>query len=453
MADAADPADDGRVTDAAALLSALAALAPGRVATPGPGFDPGALVAFDPGPVTPAVVVRPRNAEEVARILPLAADAGLAVAVRGGGHSYAGRSLVDGGLVLDLSGLDSVLVDPDARTARAGGGVTAGRYTTVAAEHGLATGFGDTGSVGVAGLTLGGGIGFLSRRFGMTIDDLLGAEVVTADGRVLTVDDEHELDLFWALRGGGGGFGVATELRFRLREVPSITHGLLFFEPDAGLLAALLARLGDAPDELSSTANVMVTPPLPMFPPELHGRPVIMAMLVHAGDPAEGERLVGAVRDMAPTILERVVQAPYTAVLAPFAFKGFGVVTATGFSDEFGPDRAARVVDAVTSGRQVVVNLRPMGGAIARVPADATAFAHRDRRLMVVVSSLAPDQATADLAVPAVDELNAALSDGPSGYVNFLRALPDAAERAYPAATRQRLAAVKAAYDPGELFR
>lgn len=453
VADLAGPAHDGRVTDATGLLAALTALAPGRVAAPGPGFDPGALVAFDPGPVTPAVVVRPRNAEEVARILTLAADAGLPVAIRGGGHSYAGRSLLDGGVVLDLSGLASVLVDPDSRTARAGGGVTAARYTTAAAEHGLATGFGDTGSVGVAGLTLGGGIGFLSRRFGMTVDDLLGAEVVTADGRVLTVDDEHEPDLFWALRGGGGGFGVATELRFRLREVPSITQGLLFFEPDAGLLAALVARLGDAPDGLSSTVSVMVAPPLPMFPAELHGRPVVMAMLVHSGDPAEGQRLVGAVRDMAPTLLERVVQAPYTAVLAPFPFKGFGVVTATGFSDELGPERAGQAVDAVTSGRQVVVNLRPMGGAIPRVAPDATAFAHRNRRLMSVVSVLAPDQPTADRAAPAVDDLAAALSDGPYGYVNFLRALPDAAERAYPPATRQRLAAVKAAYDPGRLFR
>ena len=441
------------MTDANGLLAALATLAPGRVTTPGPGFDPGALVAFDPGAVTPAVVVRPRNAAEVAQILPMATEAGLPVAVRAGGHSYSRRSLVHGGVVLDLGGLDAVHIDADVRTGRAGGGVTAGRYTTVAAEHGLATGFGDTGSVGVGGLTLGGGIGFLSRRYGLTVDDLLGADVVTADGRLLVVDDEHEPDLFWALRGGGGGLGVVTELRFRLHEVASITQGMLFFEPDAGLLAALVGHLSEAADELASMVNVMVAPPVPFLPPELHGRPVIMALLVHSGDAADGERLVGEVRDMAPTLLERVVQVPYTAVLGPFGFKGFGVVTGAGFADEFGPERAARAVDAVTSGRQVVVNLRPMGGAIARVAPDATAFAHRDRRLMVVVSALAPDQATADLAAPAVDDLSAALSDGPYGYVNFLRDLPDAAERAYPAATLQRLTAVKAVYDPGNLFR
>ena len=446
--------DDGPMTDAEALLAALAETAPGRVLTPAdPDFDPAALVAFDPGPVKPVAIVRPRDAGEVARVLPLVAEAGFQVAVRAGGHSYSGRSLVDGGIVLDLAALDAVAIDPATRTGRAGGGATAGRYTSLAAEHGLATGFGDTGSVGIAGLTLGGGIGLLSRRFGLTVDDLVGADVVTADGRALAVDDDHEPDLFWALRGGGGGVGVVTEMRFRLHAVTTVTHGMFFFEPDAGLLASLVAFLTDAPDGLASMVNVMVAPPVPFLPAELHGRPVIMALAVHSGDPDEGRRLVGMLRDLAPALVDRVTEAPYPSVLGEFGFHGMGLVSGAGFADDFGPERAARAVDAVTSGGRAVVNLRPMGGAIARVAADTTAFAHRDRRLMVVVSSLAPDRATAETAVGAVDELTGALTDGSAGYVNFLRAVPDAAERAYPPATLRRLAAAKAAYDPGNLFR
>ena len=438
----------------AGLVAALAGLLPARVATPGdPACDPAARGASDPGPVTPAAIVRPRDAGDVARILPLVGEAGLAVTVRAGGHSYAGRSLVDGGVVLDLADLDAVEIDPATSTGRAGGGTTAGRYTALAAEHGLATGFGDTTGVGVAGLTLGGGMGLLSRRFGLTIDDLLSAQVVTADGRVLDVDDDHEHDLFWALRGGGPGFGVVTELRYRLHPVTTVTHGMLLFEPDAELLASLVAYLADAPDELASMVNVMAAPPMPILPAERHGRPVILVLLVHSGDPGEAQRLVADVRAMASPLAERVVEMPYPGVLGEFAFHGMGVVTGTGFADEFGAERAAHAVDAVTSGGRAIVNLRPMGGAVARVEADATAFAHRQRRVMVTVVSLAPDGATAGLAASAVDELTASLTDGVAGYVNFLRSRPDTAERAYPPATRERLAAVKAAYDPGNLFR
>ena len=446
--------DDGPVTDTSALVAALTDLLPGRVVTPGdPAFDPAALVAFDPGPVKPAAIVRPRDARDVARILPLVGEAGLAVTVRTGGHSYAGRSLVDGGVVLDLADLDAVEIDPATSTGRAGGGTTAGRYTSLAGEHGLATGFGDTGGVGIAGLTLGGGMGLLSRRFGLTVDDLLGAELVTADGRVLEVDDDREPDLFWALRGGGAGLGVVTGLRFRLHPVTTVTQGMLFFEPDAELLAALVAYLADAPDELASMVNVMAAPPIPILPAERHGRPVIMLLLVHSGDPGEAQRLVADVRAMASPLAERVAQVPYSGVFGEFGFHGMGVVTGTGFADEFGTQRAAHAVDTVTSGGRAIVNLRPMGGAIARVAADATAFAHRDRRVMVTVLSLAPDRATAQLAASAVDELTSSLTDGIAGYVNFLRSRPDAAERAYPPATRERLAAVRAAYDPGNLFR
>ncbi len=446
--------DDARVTDDASreLTAALAEVSP--VVTPAdPGFDPAGLVAFDPGSVTPVAIVRPRDAAEVTRLLPLVSQSGVPLAVRGGGHSYASHGLVDGGVVLDLAALDAVTIDPASRVGRAGGGATAGRYTALAAEHGLATGFGDTASVGVAGIALGGGIGFLSRRFGLVVDDLVGAEVVTSDGRVLTVDDEHEPELFWALRGGGGGFGVVTELSFRLHEVSTVTHGMLMFEPDPDVLATLVALLADAPDGLSSMANVMAAPPMPMVPAELHGRPVLMVRGVHSRAPDEGRRLFDEMRALSRPLLDMVAEAPYPAVLGEMPYKGLGVTSDCGFADDFGPSRAARAIEAVTPGSRIVVNLRPMGGAIARVAPDATAFAHRGRRVMVVVASLDQSRAAASAAAGTVAELTRTLSDGSDGYVNFLGAISDGAARAYPSATLQRLAEAKTAYDPGNLFR
>ena len=195
----------------------------GPILTPeDPGYDAARTVFLGDVDRRPALIARPTDAADVARVIALARDSGAELAVRGGGHSPAGHSASDGGVVLDVRGLRELDIDLASRTAWAGGGLTAGEYTTAAGEHGLATGFGDAGSVGIGGITLSGGVGFLVREHGMTIDQLLAAEIVTADGRVLEVDAERHPDLFWAIRGGGGNFGVVTRLRFQLHDVSAV---------------------------------------------------------------------------------------------------------------------------------------------------------------------------------------------------------------------------------------
>ena len=215
----------------------------GRILTPeDPGYDAARTVFLGNVDRRPALIARPTDAADVARVIALARDSGAELAVRGGGHSPAGHSASDGGVVLDLRGLRELDIDLDGRTAWAGGGLTAGEYTTAAGEHGLATGFGDAGSVGIGGITLSGGVGFLVREHGMTIDQLLAAEIVTADGRVLEVDAERHPDLFWAIRGGGGNFGVVTRLRFQLHDVSEFTGGILVLPASADVARPLPRR-------------------------------------------------------------------------------------------------------------------------------------------------------------------------------------------------------------------
>src|SRR6185295_1531193 len=229
----------------------------------------------------PAVIIRVKDVDDVVRVVNLARETGLPLAVRSGGHSVAGHSIADDGIVLDLSNMRDLQIDVERQTAWAEAGLTAGEYTTAAAAHGLATGFGDTGSVGIGGLTLGGGVGYLVRKYGLTIDDLLAAEIVTADGQRLHVDADTNPDLFWAIRGGGGNFGVVTRFQFRLHKVDSVFGGMLFLPATADIVASFMALAEAAPDELSAIANVMPAPPMPFLPAEHHGKLIIMAMLVY----------------------------------------------------------------------------------------------------------------------------------------------------------------------------
>jgi FAD/FMN-containing dehydrogenase len=351
--------------------------------------------------------------------------------------------------------LDSVEVDPAARIATAGGGVTAGRYGAAAAEYGLATGFGDTSTVGVAGLTLGGGIGFLSRRFGLAADQLIGAQLVTADGRIIDVDEGHESDLFWALRGGGPGVGVVTALRYRLREVSTVTGGVLLFEPDADLLATLVEVTADAPDELSAMINVMSAPPAPFVPERLRGRPVVAVIAAHSGSPAAAQEVLDSLRALAPVVADTMNVVPYGSLLGVHEEqRGLVPVARSGFVDAFTVERAERAISAL-EGLQTpaaVINIRPMGGAISRVAADATAFAHRDRRAMVIVTAAYRDQGGATAHEADVASLAADLTDGDAGYLNFLSDMPDLERRAYPTATLARLHAIRRSADPAGLF-
>lgn len=265
-------------------LDDLRARVRGRVVTPAdPDYDALRVVVLGGTDPRPAVVVRPLDDADVAAAVTFARDTGLPLAVRSGGHSGAGHGTVDDGLVVDLRDLTALHVDPGARTAWVEAGLTAGAVTAATAAHGLAVGFGDTGSVGVSGITLGGGVGYLSRAHGLTVDNLLAADVVLADGRVVRADAEQHPDLFWALRGGGGNFGVVTRMQFRLHPLDGVVGGMLLLPATAPAVAGFLAAAQAAPDELSAIVNVMPCPPLPFVPAEHHGSLAIMALVCCPG--------------------------------------------------------------------------------------------------------------------------------------------------------------------------
>jgi FAD/FMN-containing dehydrogenase len=430
----------------------------GRVTAPGdPGYDQARKVFYGGFDRRPAAIVRPADAAEVAQLVNLARDRGLELAVRGGGHSLAGHSTTDGGIVLDLSALTAIEVDPEARTAWAQGGLTAGAYTEAVGAHGLVTGFGDTGSVGIGGLTLGGGVGYLVRSQGLTIDSLLAAELVTADGRVLQVDAEAHPELFWAIRGGGGNFGVATRLKFRLHELPSIVGGMLLLPATAQVIADFMAAAEAAPEELSAIAAVMAAPPMPFIPPERQGELVVLAMLAYAGDAEAGQRAVAPFRALAEPIADMVRPMPYAGMFPPEEEFHPTAAGHTMYLDRVDGTVADTILEHIQASDAAMraVQLRALGGAMARVPVEATAFAHRHSRIMANVAAFYEGPADRDRRQAWVDGLAAALhQDDDGAYVNFLGDEgPERVRQAYPGPTWDRLVEVKRRYDPDNLFR
>ena len=250
--------------------------------------------------------MRAADASDVSRVVNLARETGAELAVRSGGHSRAGHGTSEGGIVLDLSEMNAVEIDADGRSAWAQTGVKAGDYTKATGEHGLATGLGDTATVGVGGITLSGGIGFLVRKHGLTIDDLLGAEVVTADGELLEVDEENHPDLFWALRGGGGNFGVATRLRFRLHEIDVVVGGMLMLPASAEADRRVGRRGRGGTRGALGDRQRRKAPPVPFIPAEQHGKPIVMALMVYAGDAEAGERAIAPIRALATPLADMV---------------------------------------------------------------------------------------------------------------------------------------------------
>jgi FAD/FMN-containing dehydrogenase len=431
----------------------------GRVTAPeDAGYDQARKLFYGKFDRRPAAIIRPTGAGEVAWVVGLAREAGLPLAVRSGGHSLAGHSMAEGGIVLDLSEMTALEVDPERRTAWAQTGLTAGAYTAAVGAHGLATGFGDTGSVGIGGLTLGGGVGFLVRKHGLTIDNLLAAELVTADGRVLEVDDERHPDLFWALRGGGGNFGVATRFKYRLRELPSIVGGMLILPGSAEVIEGFVAAAEAAPEELSAIANIMVAPPIPFLPPEAHGKLIVMALVCYAGDGEAGERAVAPLRALAEPLADMVKPMPYAGLFEPA--EDMEVVEESArslFLDAVDRAAAETIVERLqaSTAMMAVAQLRVLGGAMARVPVEATAFAHRHRRIMAAVGAVyerAEDRPTQDAWAGG---FAADLRQGDPGvYVNFLSDEgPERVREAYPEPTWDRLVEVKRRYDPDNLFR
>jgi FAD/FMN-containing dehydrogenase len=406
----------------------------------------------------PAVIVRPTSAADVAEVVAIARDSGLPFAIRNGGHSPAGHSMVEGGIVLDTRDMHALDLDAGNRTVWAGAGLTAGEYTTRIGEHGLATGFGDTGSVGIAGITLGGGIGFLTRKYGMTIDSLLGAEIVTADGQILKVSADSHPDLFWAIRGGGGNFGVVTKFHFQLHPVDQIVGGMLMLPASADNIVRVMDAAEAAPEELTAIVNVMPAPPLPFIPKEAQGKLVIMILMCHAGDADAGTKAVAPFRAVAQPVVDMVRPIKYPQIYPPedpsYRPKAVG---RTLFLNKVDRATAETIIDTLerSDAAMRVTQLRVLGGAMARVPSDATAFAHRSSRIMAVVAAFYTSPEDKLVREAWANDYLATLDQGDHGaYVNFLADEGEARVRAaYPGSTWSRLAAIKARYDPHNVFK
>lgn len=408
----------------------------------------------------PAVVVRAANAADVARSVVFARAQGLRVAVKSGGHSVAGHSMIDGALVVDLAGMKRVVIEPEARIARVQAGATSGDLVAAAGEHGLALTTGDTTSVGMGGLVTGGGIGFMVRKYGLTIDSLISAQVVTADGDIVTANALEHADLFWAIRGGGGNFGIVTEFMFRLAPVGLVLGGLLMLPASREVVRGYLECAAAAPDGLSTIANIGFAPPAPFMPEERVGELVLAVLVCWTGDIAEGEAALAPLRALATPVADVVSPMPYPVLYQFTAHQA--APHASAIKSMFADELSDAAIDAMLAsfGRVpspfCAVQLRALGGAMARVGNEATAFGHRSTRYLVAALSAWMDPAESGAAQWAwVNDLWDAIgSEGSGVYVNFLG--DEGAARlkeAYPAATMARLAAVKRQYDPGNLFR
>jgi FAD/FMN-containing dehydrogenase len=446
-------------TDPTTAPDILRARLHGRVIVPGdPDYDAARTIMYGGFDGRPAAIARVADATDVATVIAVARETGLELAVRSGGHSGVGHSSTNGGIVLDVRDLNDLDVDVAGRTAWAGSGLTAGEVTTDLAAHGLAIGFGDTGSVGIAGITLGGGVGYLVRKHGLTIDNLLAAELVTADGELHRVDADHEPDLFWAIRGGGGNFGVATRFQFRLQELAGIVGGILVLPATAETVAGFVAAADAAPDELSTIANVMNCPPMPFVAEEHHGEVVILAMIVWAGDAASGDAAIAPFRALAEPYADLVHPSGYPEMFPP-EDESYHPTAAgrTMFMDRIGVAEAATIVERLTASDATlrVSQIRVLGGAMARVPVDATAFAHRESRIMVNLAAFYEGDDDRVVKEAWVEQFLQDLRQEDSGaYVNFLTDQGEAGVRAaYPGRTWDRLAAIKRRYDPENVFR
>jgi FAD/FMN-containing dehydrogenase len=440
------------------VLSQLRTGIRGRVIGPeDPEYDAARTVFYTGFDRRPAAIVKVADAADVARVVTLAHESGAELAIRSGGHSLAGHGVTDGGIVIDLSAMRGLEIDVAGRTAWAETGLTAGEYTAAVGAHGLATGFGDTSSVGIGGITLGGGLGFLHRRYGLTIDNLLAAEIVTADGERILADEASHPDLFWAIRGGGGNFGVVTRFRFRLHEVGEVLGGIMVQLATPAVIVDVLAAAAEAPEGLSGVINVMPAPPMPMIPAEYHGRPVVGAFLVHSGPIEEGERVIARLRGIAPPIVDAIRPMRYPDVFHAEPPRPPRAVGRSLFLDAVDPAAAEFVIDSLRKSTALirVAQFRVMGGAVARVARDATAFAHRDRAMMAFVCAGFAEPGEAAEHEAWVRRLAAELRQGePGAYIGFTSDDgPAAVREAYPGATGERLAAIKAMYDPTNLFR
>jgi FAD/FMN-containing dehydrogenase len=446
-----------RIQDQHDLVEALRSGVDGRVLTADDAEYAEARTPYFPIRIgKPVAVVRPKHADDVAIVVDAARRTGLPLYVRSGAHHAAAHSTGDG-LLIDLHSLNNLDIDVAGQTAWIETGLTAREVAWALEPHGLAVGFGDIGSVGIGGLTLGGGIGFLSRLSGMTIDNVMAAEIVTADGRVHTIDHEHEPDLFWAIRGGGGNFGVVTKFRYRLATVPQVYGGPLILPATPATISRLTQACAEADDALTVIPTVMPAPPMPFIPTEMQGQMVIMAMVCYGGDLRQAEEALRPLREIASTpVLDMVQPMPYAALLDEEApVRGHPIAIRSMFLDHIDESVGATILEGLDRSDSWLpfVQFRVLGGAISRVAPDATAYAHRKSPIMVIVARPLEDDELA--ARQWTEELAQAMYQGADGaYVNFFGPHDgDRIEAAYPGETLARLRRIKATYDPMNLFR
>jgi FAD/FMN-containing dehydrogenase len=408
----------------------------------------------------PAVIVRCVDAQDVRAAVTFAREQALAVSVRSGGHSPAGYGTNDNGMVIDLSGMKAITVDPTQRIARLEPGLTWAEVANMLQPYGLALSSGDTGTVGVGGLLLGGGIGWMVRKYGLTLDHLRAVELVTAEGEFLRASATEHAELFWGLRGGGGNFGIATAFEVDLHPAGIVLGGAVFYEMAEAevILREYVRYAATAPDELTSMALLMAAPPAPFIPPARQGSPVVAIFLCYTGDLAQGEQVIAPLRHLGTVIADVISPIPYPVMFAfteEAARPGFPQYVRSLFAHHLS-EQAIQTLVTQASGiicPETMVQIRILGGAMSRVPSDATAFAHRDKQVMLSVFDTEFQLGNSEHLVRA-EQLWQALSPYAEGaYVNFLMDEGEqGVHQAYPPATYARLAALKQRYDPTNLF-
>ena len=444
-------------------LTALRQAVRGRVATSGDDYEQARTLWNGMIDRRPAVVVRCAGAADVRQAIRFARENDLALAVRGGGHNIAGDAVVEGGLQIDLSLMKSVRIDPARRVARVEPGATLGDFDKEAQAFGLATPLGINSTTGVAGLTLGGGFGWLSRALGLSIDNLLSADVVTAAGDLVTASETENPDLFWGLRGGGGNFGVVTSFEFKLHAVgPTVLAGLVIHPLDAAPEVLRFKRefVAKAPDEFVCWFVMRQAPPLPFLPPQWHGKEILALAMCYAGEVAEGERIAKPLREFGQPIADVVGPMPYAAwqtildpLLTPGARNYWKSHDFASLSDglvDVLVDHARRIPDPQTE-----IACAQLGGAVGRVSREATAYNHRDGQYVLNVHGRWADKSKDEACIGWARDLWKAAAPFSTGsvYVNFLTQEEggDRVRDAY-GENFQKLVALKNKYDPKNIF-
>jgi len=412
---------------------------------------------------SPAVIARCHSSDDVAAVITHARTMELPLSVYGGGHSVTGAAVVDGGVCLDLRGLRTVDVDPTGRTARVGGGCTWGEVDAATQESGLAVTGGRISTTGVGGLTLGSGSGWIERKLGLTCDSLLEVQLATADGRLVTASDTQNPELFWGLRGGGGNFGVVTRFTFRLHEVGPILLGGLLMYPAA--MAGDVVRfyrdfIAGAPDEVCGGLAFICAPPADFVPEPVRGQPVLGVMACYVGPVADGYQALGPLLEFGPPAISMVQPIPYVALqqmldeACPRGMRNYWTADFLGNLPDEAVDalveRAAQPVSPLTQ-----INLIPGGGAISRVPDDATAFGQRTAPWNVHYLSMWPDPADDELNIAYTKETAAAMEPWTTGrsYLNFIGDEgSDRVADAFGPTAYSRLQALKQEWDPDNVF-